>query len=427
MKDNKVVIPESLIEDLRHCFKCGMCQQVCPTFKVTRKEYYAPRGRVQIVKHYLEGDLELTPTLEHILTSCMLCDACAASCPSGVRIDRLFRNMRIELDRFGARSLPKKLLFSLFQNGGRLRKASRLARIGQKIFVDALGTKSKIGNIPLARLPKINSKPFRRQVPEKITPEGKRSGRVIYFTGCATDHIYDDVGHAVLKVLGSLGLEILIPGNLVCCSAPMFLSGAVAASLPNIFKNLDILDRLDADAIVVDCATCGAALKKAIPELLEDLGLDTEQAKRVAGRVKDVSQIVSERLDELPIQENLSGARLTVTYHDPCHLVRGMGVAADPRKILSRIGGIKLIEMEGSNECCGGGGYYQFDNVDISGDITSRKRRNIMATGADIVATGCPGCRLTLHGNLSEDENVEVAHTMQLLSRSLNTTLQHEG
>ena len=419
MKDNKVVIPESVTDDLRHCFKCGMCQQVCPTFKVTGKEYYAPRGRVQIVRHYLEGDLKFTPTLEHILTSCMLCDACAALCPSGVRIDRLFRNMRVELSRFTTTKLPKKILFALFQNGGRLRKASRLARIGQKIFVDTLGTKSKIGNIPIARLPRITSEPFRQQVPEKITPEGKKSGRVIYFTGCATDHIYDDVGHSVLKVLGRLGLEIIIPGNQVCCSAPMFLSGAVTASLPNIFKNLDILDRLDADAIVVDCATCGAALKKAIPELLEDLGLDTEQAKRVAGRVKDVSQIVSERLDELPIKESPAGERLVVTYHDPCHLVRGMGVAADPRKILSRIGGLKLIEMEGSSECCGGGGYYQFDNVEISGDITARKKRNIMATGANIVATGCPGCRLTLHGNLSENENIEVAHTMQLLSRSL--------
>lgn len=419
MKGNKVVFPESITDDLHHCFKCGMCQQVCPTFKVTRQEYYAPRGRVQIVKHYLEGDLELTPTLEHILMSCMLCDACAALCPSGVRVDRLFRNMRVELDKYTTKKLGKKLVFAILRNGERLRKASRLARIGQKFLVDTLGTNSKMGNIPLARLPRITSESFRQKVPEKITPEGKRSGRVIYFTGCATDLIYDDVGHAVLRILGRLGMEIVIPRDQVCCSAPLFLSGAVKASLPNIFKNLDILDRVDADAIVVDCATCGAALKKGIPELLEDLGLDTERARRVAKKVKDVSQIVSERLDELPIQENLSGEPLAVTYHDPCHLVRGMGVAADPRKILSRISGIKLVEMEGSSECCGGGGYYQFDNVDISAGITSRKKRNIMATGAHIVATGCPGCRLTLRGNISEDENIEVLHTMQLLSRSL--------
>lgn len=414
-----VVFPESITDDLIHCFKCGMCQQVCPTFKVNRQEYYAPRGRIQIVKHYLEGDLELTPTLEHILMSCMLCDACAALCPSGVRIDRLFRNMRVELDKFSNKGLEKRFVFAILKNGEKLKKVSRLARIGQKFLVDTLRTKSKMGNIPISRFPRITSESFRQKVPEKITPKGERSGRVIYFTGCATDLIYDDVGHSILRILGQLGLEIIIPRDQVCCSAPLFLNGAAKASMPNILKNLDILDRAEADAIIVDCATCGAALKKGIPELLEDLGLDTEQAIRVGKKVKDVSQIVSERLDELPIQENLSGEPLVVTYHDPCHLVRGMGVAADPRKILNHIGGIKFVEMEGSSECCGGGGYYQFDNVDISAGITSRKKRNIMATGAHIVATGCPGCRLTLHGNISEEDNIEVLHTMQLLSRSL--------
>ncbi len=149
----------------------------------------------------------------------------------------------------------------------------------------------------------------------------------MYFTGCATDLVYCDVGQAVLRVLLRLGIEIVIPHDQVCCSAPLFLNGATQASLPNIVKNLTILDRSDVDAIVVDCATCGAALKKEIPELLENLGLDTEKALRVANKVRDISQIVSDRLDELHIQENCSGEPLLVTYHDPCHLVRGMGLA----------------------------------------------------------------------------------------------------
>ncbi len=414
-----MVFQETVKDDLYHCFKCGMCQQVCPTFKVNHQEYYTPRGRVQIIKHYLEGDLRITPTMEHILMSCMLCDACAAMCPSGVRIDRLFRQMRMELNGSAHKSLRKKLMFSILRNNKMLRNASRLARIGQKLLIDTFGTNSKMGAIPLAKLPRITAEPFRQKVSEKVPPVGKRLGRVVYFTGCATDLFYEDVGHAVLRVLGQLGLEVIIPSDQVCCSAPLFLSGAARSSLPNIFKNLEILDRVDADAIVVDCATCGAALKKGIPELLEDLGLDTTKAKRVAKKVKDVSQIVSERLDELPIQEKRSGRPLVVTYHDPCHLSRGMGVAVEPRKILSSIGGIKLVEMEGSSECCGGGGYYQFDNVDISSGITSRKKSNIKATGAHIVATGCPGCRLTLAGNMSQDEDIQVLHTLQLLSSSL--------
>ncbi len=417
MKVRNAMFPEALKDDLHHCLKCGMSQQVCPTFKVTRQEYYAPRGRVQVFKNYVEGNLAITPTLEHLFMSCVLCDACAALCPSGVRIDRLLRYMRRELYELTSKKLDKKIIFAILRNGERFRRASRLARIGQKLLVDIAGSNAKMGNIPIAKFPRITRGPFTRRVPEKISPQGKRSGRVMYFTGCATDLVYGEVGQAVLRVLLRLGIEIVIPHDQVCCSAPLFLNGATKASLPNIVKNLTILDRSDVDAIVVDCATCGAALKKEIPELLENLGLDTEKALRVANKVRDISQIVSDRLNELHIQENSSGEPLLVTYHDPCHLVRGMGVAAEPRKILRNIGGIKFVEMEGAGECCGGGGFYQFDNVDMSAGITSRKKRNVDATSAQIVATGCPGCRLTLTGNMSDEENRGVLHTVQLLSR----------
>ncbi|MGB6065080.1 MAG: (Fe-S)-binding protein [Desulfomonilaceae bacterium] len=417
MKDRNAMHPEALKNELQHCLKCGMCHQVCPTFKVTRQEYYAPRGRVQIFKHYLEGNLALTPTLEHVFASCMLCDACAALCPNGVRIDLLLRHMRRELYELTAKKLNKKIIFAILRDGGRIKKASRLARWGQKLLVDIAGSNAKMGNIPITRFPRITREPFTGKIPEKVSPRGKRSGRVIYFTGCATDLVYGDVGQAVLRVLLRLGIEVVIPRDQVCCSAPLFLNGATEASLPNIFKNLAVLDRSDVDAIVVDCATCGAALKKEIPELLEDLGLDTDQARRVANKVKDVSQIVSDRLDELHIQENWSGEPLLVTYHDPCHLVRGMGVTAEPRKILRNIGGIKFVEMEGSSECCGGGGFYQFDSVDISAGITARKKHNVDAVSAQIIATGCPGCRLTLTGNMSGDQDREVLHTVQLLAR----------
>lgn len=410
---------EAIKEDLYHCLRCGMCQQVCPTFKITRQEYYAPRGRVQIVKHYLDGDLKITSTLEHALMSCMLCDACAAMCPSGVRIDRLFRNMRLELDHEVGKPLSKRILFATLAKNWRTWKAAASARVGQRFFVDTLGLKLRIGNIPLSKLPSLNRKPFRQRIPERLSPKRKPVGRVIYFTGCATDLIYNDVGNAAVEVLLRLGLEVVVPRDQLCCAAPMFLSGAADRALPNILKNLDILDSADADAIVVDCATCGAALKKGIPEFLEDLGMDTQRAKRVAGKVKDISQIVAERLDNLPLQDSCSGEPLAVTYHDPCHLIRGMGVSAEPRQILRSLPGLRLVEMEGAGECCGGGGSFQFDNIDLSREITAGKKDHIRSTGAKIVATGCPGCRLTLAGNISDDDPTEVLHTVELIKRFL--------
>jgi glycolate oxidase iron-sulfur subunit len=367
----------------------------------------------------LESDLKITSMLEHALMSCILCDACTASCPAGVRLDRVLRNMRLELDHEIGKPISKRLLFSALARKRRIWTAAAAARMGQRFLVDALGLQLKLGNIPLARLPRLNQKPLRQQLPEKISPRQKPIGRVIYFVGCATDLIYGSVGGAALEILVHLGMEVLIPRDQVCCAAPMFLSGAAKQALPNIVKNLDVLDRVDSDAIVVDCATCGAALKKGIPELLEDLGMDVEKAKRVGAKVKDISQIVSEYMDNLPLQNPHRTGPLAVTYHDPCHLIRGMGVSTEPRKVLRSLPGLELVEMEGASECCGGGGSYQFDNVDFSKEITSRKKDRIRLTGAKVVATGCPGCRLTLAGNMTDEDSPEVLHTVELLRRFL--------
>jgi len=198
----------------------------------------------------------------------------------------------------------------------------------------------------------------------------------------------------------------------------MFLTGAVEQALPNIRTNLKALDRSDVDVIVVDCGTYGAAFKKEIPRLLEDLGHDTDQAGRVAVKIRDVSELVSENLDKLELNEPRLADRITVTYHDPCHLARGMRVSAPPRKILANLPGVEFTEMEGAADCCGGGGSYQFEHVALSADITARKAENIRATGASVVATGCPGCRLTLAGNLPQQ--IQVVHTLQLVARRCN-------
>lgn len=410
---------ETLKEDLYHCLKCGMCQQACPTFKATRREYLAPRGRVQVIKHYLEGDLRISPVFRQAIMSCTLCDACSAMCPSGVRIDRVLRTMRTELADGLGPGFAKKVLFSILRSSLLMQTAARFGRLGQRLLVDGLRVRWKIGNIPLSRFPRCDPRSFRGAADGRVSGRGKTVGRVLYFTGCATQLLYGDVGLAAVDVLTALGFEVIVPDGLVCCGAPIFLAGFGRESLPNVLRNLAILDDPGADAIVVDCATCGAALKKEIPRLLEELGHDVEQANRVAAKVRDVTELVSERLEFL---RPVSGAAesLTVTYHDPCHLIRGMGVKEEPRSILKSLPDVRFVEMEDSAACCGGAGSYQFENVELSELITAKKTEAILASGADIVATGCPGCRLTLSGNLPDSSPVQVLHTLQVVAGILS-------
>ena len=410
---------EKVKEDLYSCLKCAMCQPVCPTYKVTRMERNAPRGRIQMVKKFLEGDLSVSRGLQNALMSCILCEACAHACPSGVRLDRVFENMRMELHEALGQKMSKKALFHALQNPMLMRLGASVARVGQRAFLKPLNVSMKLGNIPVNRLPSFNTTSFRSKVGEVVPAVGKRVGRVLYFTGCATDLINENVGHAVLDILTRLGIEVIVPQDQVCCSVPIFLSGARREAVPNILKNLSIFDRDDVDAIVVDCATCGSGLRRGIPHLVEDLGLDSDKANRVAAKVMDVSQIVAERLDDLEIEDRGGSETITITYHDPCHMVRSMGISKEPRELIRALPDLKLVEMAGADECCGGAGSFQFEHVEMSAGVTARKTANIRATGAKLVATGCPGCNLTLTGNLYEEGDPEVVHTLQLVAERL--------
>lgn len=416
----RTMFAESVIEDLHNCLKCAACQAVCPTYKVTRMERHAPRGRVQMVKKYLEGDLDVTRGLQEALMSCILCESCTQACPSGVRLDRVFENMRMELHKALGSTYSKKALFAALKNPMLMRLGARIGRVGQKAFLAPLNINLKVGRIPIKRLPTFNESSFRVKMGEVVPARGKRRGRVLYFTGCATDLINESVGNAVVGVLTRLGLEVIIPQDQVCCSVPIFLSGARWEAVPNIEKNLAIFDRDDADAIVVDCATCGGGLKKSIPHLAEDLGLDTEKAARIAAKVKDVSEIVADRIEDLELVKPSPGSPVTVTYHDPCHLVRSMGVAREPRALLEILEDVRLVEMVGADQCCGGAGSFQFEHVEMSAGVTGRKKESIRSTGASLVATGCPGCRLTLSGNLCEEADPLVVHTIELLAAKMH-------
>ena len=171
---------------------------------------------------------------------------------------------------------------------------------------------------------------------------------------------------------------------------------------------------------MVDCATCGAAFKKEYIALLKRKGLDTTQAEVLKKKTFDVMEYVAARIGELPLRKNGGREKVRVTYHDPCHLVRAQGVSDAPRRILKALPNVQYVEMEEANTCCGGGGSFQFDFPEVSKGITEKKIKHIRETGASIVVTGCPGCRLTIGGNMDGHERTSVLHPMQMLDRALS-------
>ncbi|HOO91289.1 MAG TPA: (Fe-S)-binding protein [Syntrophales bacterium] len=425
----RVSLSDITTENLYHCNKCGLCLQACPVYKELLVESASPRGKVQLCKHVLEGDMDLSEKTNAILFSqCLLCGSCTVACPSGVHQDVLFSGLRWRATQHYGIDWSKKLLFKTLSTPWIMHGSTWFARWARKIFGGSwIESKIKLGNLPMDGIPPFNAKPFNGEVTEIVKPDGTPKARVLYFHGCATNYVFGDIGRAVVTVLNRMGVEVVIPRDQGCCGLPIFLSGDRATSLKCIQETLKLFAREDVDAVVVDCATCGSALKKEYPQILRelrDLGEDIEEklvkdAELLASKTVDVSEFIGDHMDWLPALSATDGSRIRVTYHDPCHLLKGQSVGLQPRRILRALPNVDFIEMGGPDTCCGGGGEFQIECPETSAAITNRKIRNIHRSGAGIVATGCPGCNVTIRSHMDKNKEIKVFHTAQLVAMAL--------
>ncbi|MEW5933753.1 MAG: (Fe-S)-binding protein, partial [Bacillota bacterium] len=250
--------------------------------------------------------------------------------------------------------------------------------------------------------------------------------RVAYFLGCVTDNLFPPVGEAVIGVLERNGYQVVVPENL-CCGVAHRAYGDVAAAEELARQNLAVLAGTGAELVVTDCATCAHTLRE-YGDLLADDPRHAAAAAELSGKVREVSQLLVEE----GFAEPRGAVEETVTYHDPCHLGRGMGVRAQPRQILRSIPGLEFRELPEADWCCGGAGSYNVTHHELSVRILERKMENFRQTGARLLATSCPSCLLQLGFGLRRGElaaragvgvpavqsGARVVHPVQLLWQS---------
>jgi glycolate oxidase iron-sulfur subunit len=417
---------ENTRENIYHCIKCGLCIAHCPVYKELLLEEATPRGKVQLSRYLSEGGLDLSEDVkEAFFSTCLLCGSCVANCPSGVHGDHLFSGVRWRaVQRYGI-DWKKKMMFQLLASKWKMSTSAWFGKWARKMFGGPwIESKLNAGALNVERIPAFNEKLFSETVPEVVKPEGEARGRVLYFHGCATNYLYGDIGQAVVDVLTKMGVEVIIPKDQSCCGLPIFMSGDRETSLQCIRDTLKLFTRPDVDAVVVDCATCGAALKNEYAHLLRDLRQLGEEvtdeeiraAELLSAKIQDVTVFIDAHKDWLPGMK-ADGNKIRVTYHDPCHLVKGQKISAQPRNVLKSIPGVDYVELPGAIDCCGGGGSFQVEHAETSQKITKRKVDNIRETGAQILTTCCPGCNLTISNHL--DPAIRVLHPIQLLQEAL--------
>jgi len=408
------------------CMRCGFCLAVCPTYALTNRERSSPRGRAALARAVAEGKLEFTPAVGEEAFFCLDCKACTTACPSGVRVGTIMEFCRRQEQFFRPPSLPagilrdfilKRMLPSPALLETSLLPIRLYQRLGLQWAVRHLGIKRFLPGVlsKMEGLLPALGRPLRPEIPAIILAQGKKRGRVAFFLGCAMSLLFPEVSRQTARILSQQGFEVVTPKEVKCCGAPHLAEGDRESARRLSLLNLDLFSGLDADYIVTDCAGCGCTLKE-YEELLEGRA-DREKLRLFRSKIRDISEF----LVEAGIRsEDLRPVPLSVTYHEPCHLVHGQGLSGPPRQVIRSIPGVELREMAESSWCCGMAGSFALKELEASRRLLERKLAHVRATGADALVTANPGCHLQLAWGMREmGMKQPVLHIVELLGRAL--------
>jgi glycolate oxidase iron-sulfur subunit len=398
-------------ESILQCMRCGFCLAVCPTYALTNRERSSPRGRAALARAVAEGRLEFTPAVGQEAFFCLDCKACTTACPAGVRVGTIMEFCRSQEQDFRPPSLPagalrdfilKRMLPSPALMETSLLPARLYQRLGIQWAVRRLGINRFLPGA-LAKMEGILptlERPLRLDLPELIP---------------AMSLVFPEVSRQTARILSRQGFEVVTPREVKCCGAPHLAEGDRETARRLALINLDLFLGLDVEHIVTDCAGCGCALKE-YEEILEGCA-DNGRLRRFRAKIRDISEFLA---DTGIRTEDLRPVPMSVTYHEPCHLVHGQSISGPPRHVIRQIPGVELREMKESNWCCGMAGSFALKELETSRRLLERKLSHVRETGADALVTANPGCHLQLAWGVRElGMKQPVLHVVELLGRSL--------
>ena len=238
-----------------------------------------------------------------------------------------------------------------------------------------------------------------------------RTRRVGLFITCLVDLMRPSVGFAAVKLLEDAGCTVEVPLQ-TCCGQPAYNSGdrgttrALAERVIETFRAYDY--------VVAPSGSCAGMIRTHYPELFDDDPNWLPKADALAAKTHELTSFLVDVLGVTRVDAAYDGA---VTYHDSCSGLRELGVKAQPRRLLASVEGLRLVEMDETDVCCGFGGTFAVKYGDISGAIVERKAQNIVESGAPTVLAGDLGCLMNIAGKLSRDGcPVAVRHVAEVLA-----------
>ncbi len=237
--------------------------------------------------------------------------------------------------------------------------------------------------------------------------------RIALYVTCLVDLMRPSVGFAALRLLASTGFDIVVPPGQTCCGQPAWSAGN--RPLAETLAKKAIAELEAYDRVVLPSGSCAEQIRLTYPKLFADDPVWGPRARALADKTQELTEFLAAFGDKIKLPGEFAG---TVTYHDSCKGLRGLGIKTQPRALLERVRGLTVKEMADCEECCGFGGAFAETYADISARIVDRKCDSIAAAGADAVIGGDLGCLLNIEGRLRRrgDETTRVLHIAEVLA-----------
>ena len=227
---------------------------------------------------------------------------------------------------------------------------------------------------------------------------------------CLGDLFYPEVGERIVRLLQRLGVTVEFPSGQTCCGLPLFNSGHHDEAARVARRTVDLF--AGAEHVVVPSGSCAWMVKHEYPGLMTDAA-SRAAAEGLAARTSELSQFLVKVLGRRKFQSAVEG---TVTYHDSCHLLRGLHESQSPRALLRELAGARFVELAGADECCGFGGSFSVRLPEVSTAILDKKLANVEASGAACVVACDAGCLMQMRGGLSRrGSRVRALHLAEVL------------
>lgn len=396
LRDDAVASEAAAI--VRSCVHCGFCNATCPTYQLTGDERDGPRGRIYLMKAWLEADAASDATQSH-LDRCLLCRSCETTCPSGVRYGRLLDLVRPRVHAAAGLSLAQRAtraaLKAVIPYPRRWRGAVTLGRWLRPLLPRSVTQRYALSDPPAAFAP------------------ARHSRRVLLLGGCAQPVLNPGIDAAAARIFDALGITLETHAGVDCCGAlPYHLDDEPAAR--RIAKaNIDAwwpAIEAGAEAVMATSSGCGLQLRD-YGQMLADDPHYGPRASRLVSLVRDPLELI----DGVRLRARIKGGGRRVAVQTPCTLQHGQGLGGRIEPLLRDLG----WEIAAANEghlCCGSAGSYSVLQPAMATALRARKLGNLMAGGPQEIVTANIGCQL----HLSTQAAVPVRHWLEVLAAALD-------